>query len=169
MLAFFTIVIMLAVGYAFMVEGLFTACTMCINVLLAGLIAFNFFEPLARLLEDQVVGTFLEGYGDAVCIVLIFSLALFGLRTVTNQLANIEIDFPQIPQRLGGAIFGMATGYLISGMLLTTFQTLPFHVNFLGFNPEYEEGMMVRRVLPPDRVWLALMHRAGSYAFANAT
>lgn len=173
MLAFLTVVIMLAVGYAYMVEGLFTACTMCINVFLSGLLAFNFFEPLARLLEDNLPASFLTdptaSYADAVSIVLLFSLALFGLRTATNQLANVEIDFPPVAQRIGGAAFGMVTGYLISGMLLATFQTLPMYVNFMGFNPDYDEGQAMRRVLPSDRVWLALMHRAGTSAFSGGS
>jgi uncharacterized membrane protein required for colicin V production len=136
MLTFFTIVIMLAVGYAFMVEGLFTACTMCINVFLAGLIAFNFYEPLATWVEPMI-GEWAPGYEDALSIILIFSLVLFGLRTATNKLANMEIDFPQIAQRAGGAVFGLITGYLVCGLLVCLFQTLPLHKNFMGFDPTY--------------------------------
>src|SRR5438067_13603952 len=90
MLAFFSVVVMLAVGYAFQVEGLFTACTMFVNVILAGLIAMNFFEPAAAAAEDLVQGTFFSGYEDAVCLVAIFCLALASLRAVTNRLAKVQ-------------------------------------------------------------------------------
>ena len=50
-LALLTIVLMVAVGYAYLREGLLTAFTMFCNVFLAGLIAFNFWEPVASLIE----------------------------------------------------------------------------------------------------------------------
>jgi hypothetical protein len=57
----------------------------------------------------------------------------------------------------------------VSGFLICAFQTLPWHENFMFFEPKYETGSehLVRHVLPPDRVWLALMHRAGAYALSR--
>src|SRR6266852_4062581 len=62
LLGFLTIAITLALAYAYYREGLFTAFTMFCNVFLGGLIAFNFWEPLAALLEPILAGTFLRGY-----------------------------------------------------------------------------------------------------------
>jgi hypothetical protein len=63
----------------------------------------------------------------------------------------------------------MCTGYLVSGFLVCVLQTLPWQESFMSFVPpdstEPRQGM--NRVLPPDLVWLAMMHRAGGYAFAN--
>lgn len=168
MLGFLTIVIMLAVGYAFLREGIFTACLMFCNVFFAGLITFNFFEPLADLLEDQMNDTF-RPYTDVICLLVLFGGALGLLRLLTNTIAHVEPNFPLLVRRSGGFFFGMGTGYLVAGFLLCVLQTLPWHESFLNFVPpdagEPRQGMA--RVLPPDLVWLALMHRAGSYAFAN--
>jgi hypothetical protein len=169
MLGFLTVVMMLAVAYGYLVEGLFTACLMCCNVVGAGLVAFNFFEPVADQLEPLVEGTFLLGYEDAIALVALFAGTLALLRTVTNNLASTEIDYDETVQRVGGALFGLATGYLTAGFLVCMMQTLPWHENFMGFNPRYEVGQSaLRRYLPPDRVWLAMMHRAGLYAFSNS-
>jgi hypothetical protein len=167
MLTFITILIMLVVAYAYLAEGLFTACTMCINVFIAGLLAFNFFEPIASSVEPMVYGTFLGGYEDAVCLVAIFSLALYALRSVTNQLAKAEVDFPLPVQRAGGAAFGALTGYLVAGFLICAIETIPLHARFLGFDPGHDPDKFMRRYLPSDHMWLALMHRAGTHAFAN--
>jgi len=169
LVGFVTVVIMLAVAYAYLREGLFTACTMAVNVFLAGLVAFNFWEPLAALLDPMLVGTFLHGYEDAVCLVLLFSLVLGLLRTVTNNLASSRIEFRGWLQSGGGILFGLITGYLVSGFLICTLQTLPWHENFMFFEPKYETGPehLLRHVLPPDRVWLGLMHRVGAYAFSS--
>lgn len=161
MLGFLTIVIMGILAYSYFVEGLFTAVVMCANVMGAGLVAFNFWEPLANLMD-------LSGYEDAVCLVGIFCLTLAVLRTLTNQLANTEIEFlPQL-QRPGGALVGMITGYLVSGFLICVLQTLPWHVNFMTYDPKYDpDKPMLANVLPPDRVWLAMMHRAGETGLAS--
>ncbi len=154
MLGFFTIVVMAILGYAYFVEGLFTAVVMCCNVVGAGLVAFNFWEPLASLMD-------LGGYEDILCMVGIFSLTLATLRTLTNQMANTEIEFLPHLQRPGGALFGLITGYFACGFLICALQTLPWHVNFMLYDPKYDPEKPLANVLPPDRVWLAMMHRAG--------
>jgi hypothetical protein len=169
LLGFLSVVIMAAVAYAYLREGLFTACTMAINVLLAGLVAFNYWEPLAALLDPMLAGSFLHGYEDAFCLVGLFCLVLGLLRTITNNLASSRIEFQGWVQSGGGILFGLITGYLAAGFLVCTLQTLPWHENFMFFEPKYETGPehLLRHVLPPDRVWLGLMHRAGAYAFCN--
>jgi hypothetical protein len=169
LLGFLSVVIMLIVAYAYFREGLFTACTMAVNVLLAGLVAFNFWESLAALLDPMLAGSFVHGYEDAVCLMVLFSLTLGVLRVITNNLASSRVDFPDWLQSAGGILFGLLTGYLVSGFLICVLQTLPWHENFMFFEPKYETGPehVLRHVLPPDRVWLGLMHRAGAYAFSN--
>jgi hypothetical protein len=160
-----TILIMLIVGFAYWREGLLTAFCMCINVLLAGLIAFDFWEPLADLIDPMLAGTILAGYEDAACLFLLFVPSLLFLRWATNQLASRIPEFHPVLQQVGGAIVGLATGYLLAGFLICWMQTLPWHERFMNFNPYYdpnEASAAIRSVLPPDRVWLALMHRFSS-------
>lgn len=161
MLAFLTILIMVAVGYAYLVEGLLTAFLMFCNVVGAGLITFNFYEPVADLVDCW-------GYEDALAMVAIFGLSLGALRTMTNNLANTLVEYYEPVQRAGGAIFGLATGYLVSGFLICVLQTLPWHEQFLGFNPTLEaDERGARHYLPPDRIWLAMMHKAGATSFSR--
>jgi hypothetical protein len=166
-LVVFTLIIMAAVGYAYLREGLFTGFAMFFNVFFGGLIAFNFFEPLADMLEPVLKNSFLKGYEDFFCLIILFSLTTGALRTLTNALANAQITFPEMLQRGGGVVFGLATGYLTCGFLVCALQTLPWHENFMSFDPDYQESAGLRRVLPPDRVWLGLMYRAGAFSFAN--
>jgi hypothetical protein len=168
MLGFFTILIMFGVGYAYLREGLMTSFAMLINVLLAGTIAFNFFEPLAAMLEPTLSGTFFGGYEDYICMVGLFALTLGILRTATNALCTAVVQFPAPLQRAGAVVVGMAVGYFTTGFLVCALQTLPWHQNFMSFDAETRGASeAVRRVLPPDRVWLGLMHRAGAYPFSS--
>src|SRR5262249_13996624 len=106
MLGFFTILIMLAVGYAMLREGVFTAFLMLCNVIFAGLITFNFYEPLADLLEDQLNDTF-RPYSDVICMLTLFGVSLGLLRLVTNSIAHVEPNFVFWVRRTGGFLFGM--------------------------------------------------------------
>jgi hypothetical protein len=170
LLGFFTVAVMLIVAYAYWREGLLTACTMFVNVFLAGLVAFNFFEPLANLLEPAFADNFLRGWEDGLCLMVLFSLTLGFLRLVTNSIAPTDLHYPPVLLRAGGVFFGVATGYLASGIIICILQTLPWHEHFMGFEAKYDPSVVgggMRNVLPPDRVWLALAQRAGAYAFAN--
>jgi len=164
MLAFLTVLIMSGVCYAFWREGLLTACCMFINVVLAGLIAFSFFEPLADELDAMFQGNFLSGYEDWLSLIVLFSLALGMLRLITNSLAYTDLDFPPVMLRGGCVVFGLLTGYLVAGFLLCAIQTLPLPEDFMGFEVRTNENQpkALRRLVPPDRVWLAMMHRAGA-------
>jgi uncharacterized membrane protein required for colicin V production len=169
LLGFITILVMLGLAFVYLREGLFTAFLMAMNVLLAGLVAFNFWEPPANLLEQGLAGSFLAGCEDFLCLAALFCVTLGVLRTISNALANAEIGFPDWLQRAGGAFFGLVTGYLVSGILVCMLQTLPWQENFLGFEPRYDAdaSSVIRQLLPPDRTWLALLFRAGAYPLAN--
>ncbi len=168
MLILFTILIMVGVAWAFLREGVFTAATMFVNVLLAGLLTFNFWEPLADTLAGPSGQSFLKGYEDVLAMVGLFCVFLGGLRTLTNNLAKTKVEFPGGVDQVGAAVFGLLTGYLVSGFLVCALQTLPWGQHFLDFELRASNEPAFRSVMPPDRVWLALMHRAGTHSFGRA-
>jgi hypothetical protein len=168
MLGFLTVLVMLLVTYAFWREGALTAFTMLVNVFLAGLVAFGCWEPIAAELDALFRGSFLSGYEDSLCLVGLFSLSLGLLRLTTNNLAGSEPVYHPAVRQGGSVLCGLITGYLVAGFLVCVLQTLPWHRNFMNFDPDVQPdvvGAKIRRVLPPDRVWLALMHRASTGPF----
>lgn len=161
MLAFFTIVIMLIVAYAFYLQGVLTAFCMLVNVFLAGLAAFNLWEPIAAEMEAVFAGSFLHGFEDWICLIGLFSLVLGLLRLATNSIASTELEIQPLFQQGGAVVCGLLTGYLVAGFLACVLQTLPWQENFMTFDARVAEtGGGARRFLPGDRVWLALMRRA---------
>ncbi|HVS34928.1 MAG TPA: CvpA family protein [Gemmataceae bacterium] len=157
-LAALSIVIMAGITYAFWREGLMTAVTMAVNVVLSGLIAFAFYEPIAGMLADGFSGSFLAGYEDAVSLLVLFAASLGVLRLVVNNLSNAHLEHHMAVRQGGIVLFGIITGYLTSGFLLCVLQTLPWQHDFLGFDYQVpKSGGTIRSVLPPDHVWLAMM------------
>jgi hypothetical protein len=167
MLAFLTIVIMLAVAYAEFREGIFTSFAMLVNVVIAGVITFNFYEPLTSLTDSVVQGTFLDGYQDWFFLMLLFCLTLGLLRMATNNLTNQQIDFPAMANQFGGGVIGLLTGYLVAGFLLCVVATLPMHQNFMGFYVRSASDAGFARYFPADRAWLSVMRHAGAYPFSR--
>jgi hypothetical protein len=163
LIGFLTVLIMAGVTYSFWREGLLTAVTMACNVFLAGLVAFAFWEPAATLLSPLLADTFLHGYEDALCLVVLFAVSLGLLRLAVNNLVNAHLEYHPVVRQGGILIFGLIAGYLAAGFLVCVLQTLPWHANFLGFDYRVEKnagGAKTLRVLPPDHVWLALMRGA---------
>src|SRR5581483_10183287 len=116
-LGFFTFIIMLAGVYAFWRQGVLPAFAMAVNILLAGLVAFNFFEPIAAQLESMLADSFLQGYEDSFCLVALFSLTLAFLRWASNELIHTIILYNPILQQGGAVLFGLLAGYLVAGFL----------------------------------------------------
>jgi uncharacterized membrane protein required for colicin V production len=166
MLIFFTLLIMVIVGYAKIREGLFTSAALALSVVLAGVLAFNFWEPLTDALGEWLDGGILDGYEDALVLTLLFTIFFGLLRAAVSRLVPQEVYFPGYEQQVGAIGFGLVTGYLLAGFLLCVLQTLPWHENFFGFEPKSEDEPSLRKYLPPDRAWLGLMRHAGALPLA---
>lgn len=155
LLNFFSMAIILAVGYSHFREGFFIAAIRLVAVVLAGLTAFSVYEPLANELEPSLTG-FLDGYADALCLVGVFAAVYGALTAAASALAVNEPKLPnQVIQPAGGAL-GLVTGYFLAGFLLCVLQTLPWHEHFLGFQPRKQAGW-TNRNMPPDETWLRLV------------
>lgn len=168
-LILFTLAVTGLVVMAFINEDLLTAFGMSVNVFLAGLLAFSVWEPVATVLESQLETTFLHDYEDALSLMAIFCISLGLLRLGLNRITGTHIEYPLGLLRAGTACCGLVTGYLASGFLICMLQTIPWHENFMYFQPTYSGSSVgLRRYLPPDRMWLALMHRAGQCSLSSS-
>lgn len=168
LLVLFTLIVMAAGAYAFWRQGVLPAFAMFVNILLAGLVAFNFFEPIAEQLDSMFTDSFLHGYEDSLSLIVLFCLTLLFLRWASNELIHTIIQYNPVLQQGGAVLFGVLAGYLVAGFLVCVAQTMPFDEHFLHFEARIEARSAsgkLRRILPPDRVWLALMHRASKESF----
>src|SRR4051794_19837604 len=157
MILFFTIAVVLAIAYAHHREGLFTAITMLLNVFLAGVLTFEFWEPLASALEPVFQGGILQGTEDFLVMTVIFCAFIALLRWATHSLAFSDFYLEPNLNRFGGALVGMLTGYLLAGFMVCMMETLPYHENFMGFEVRKGDEGKLRTYLPSDRVWLAVI------------
>jgi hypothetical protein len=118
------VLLILGMTWALMSEGLWGAALMFFNVLFAGILAFNFYEPLAALLDSTGIGW---GFSDTLCLLGIFLVALVILRLTTETLAPAMVRFPTPIYHIGRIFFGLAGSVVTIAILLLGFETAPVH------------------------------------------
>jgi uncharacterized membrane protein required for colicin V production len=134
-------------------EGLWSACLLLINVLLAGIISVNFFEPLATWFEKMMPG--FTYFWDFLALWLIFSIAIVALRLLTGLLSKHRLRFKKPVDTAGGVFFGACVGWVMMQFTLFSFHLAPLSRNFLGFQEKPDSRMVIG--LAPDRTWLSMM------------
>src|SRR5258708_5386830 len=123
MVLVFSILIILMIGYAQCREGLFAALALCVNVFLAGVLTFHFWEPLADQLDNLFVGGGLSGFEDTFVLTFLFVSFLSVLRLATARWAPGPAQFAGYVQQIGGGLFGLLAGYLVAGFWVCVMQT----------------------------------------------
>jgi uncharacterized membrane protein required for colicin V production len=156
------VVLILGMTYALTSEGLWGAALMFFNILFSALITFNFYEPAAAMIVQNMPQA--AGYADTACMLTIFVVTLFILRIVTESIAPAMVRFPKILYNLGRFFFGFAGATLTVAILLLAFETSPVHKKVFGvidynFKPPFNQGI--------DRLWLAFFQYTTGAVFAD--
>ena len=144
-------------------EGPWTAVLAFFSVVFAGLIAMNFYEPLAENL-GFLNPTAADTKADFLALVGLFTLFVFLLRLGLDQVAPTNIELPDIAYQAGRWIFGFGAGYVTMAILLTALHTAPLPRNFLGFTPERQNFL---GVMSPDKQWLGFTQHVSEHILAR--
>ncbi len=162
-------VIAACVGFLFR-EGMWANAVRLVNVIFSGLLAMNFYEPLAK---------FAAGYSDDICTFAPFLdfLSFWAcfiafaavLVTITDKVSRVRIRFPQIVEQYGSPLLSLGTGWVMAGIVLASLHMAPLsEYPFLEcFQPQ---AKMFFGVLAPDREWLGFTkyQSAGPYCMRSA-
>lgn len=155
------------IAYALMSEGLWGSALMFFNVLFAALITFNFYEPLAQLIIDQVGNETVSSFADSVSMMLIFIVSLLLLRLATETITPSMVRFPTPLYHLGRVIFGVGAAMVMMGMLLLGFQASPVQKKMLGSWDFKHKVFNMDNFGRFDRDFLAFFQYTTGYTFAR--
>ena len=153
------------VTYALMSEGLWGSALMFFNVLFAALIAFNFYEPLAQLLVDNVEAV--ANFADSICMMVLFVVSLLLLRLATESLSPSMVRFPTPLYHLGRVIFGVGGAVIAVAMLLLGYQASPVQKKMLGVWDYKHKVFNQENFGRFDRDFLAFFQYTTGYTFAR--
>ncbi|HEX3450063.1 MAG TPA: CvpA family protein [Isosphaeraceae bacterium] len=114
----------LGLTYVLTSEGLWGAALMFFNVLFGAMIAFNFYEPLAKLIDSTGIGW---GFSDTLCMLGLFCVSTALLKMTTETIAPAMVRFPAPVYHVGRLIFGAAGALVTVAFVLLAFHTAPVH------------------------------------------
>ena len=143
-------------------DGPWNAILTFFAVVFGGLLAMNFFEPLAGFLGKQ--NAWLEPRADFISLLFLFGLFMSLIRLGLEHLTPTNPDLPDIAYKIGQWGFGLLTGYVTMAILLTSLHTAPLPRKFLGFAPERKNFL---GVLSPDVQWLGFTQHVTEHVFAR--
>jgi hypothetical protein len=153
--------LILSMTYALSSEGLWGAALMFFNVLFSGLIAFNFYEPLAGFIDSAGIGW---GFSDTLSLMSIFCVSLVFFRMTTESLAPAMVRFPTPIYHAGRLLFALATSLVTMAILILAFHTAPVHKKIFGaidwqYKPPFGIGL--------DHQWLGFFQYTTGDIFAR--
>ena len=146
-------------------NGLWTNTLMLINVLTAGLLATNYFEPLADWFDKQEPSA--HYVWDFVAIWLIFGVAMTILRVITDYASRVKVRFLAPVDKAGGMLMAVWVSWVLVCFSTATFHTAPLSRSFFGesFRPNYDSRVLFG--LDPDLVWLGWVNRESRTTFSR--
>lgn len=116
--------LVLGLTYALTSEGLWGAALMFFNVVFAGMITFNFYEPLADLIDRTGINW---GGSEALSILLLFGVSVLILRLTTETLAPAMVRFPMPIYQAGRLVFGVGGACVTMAILILAHEAAPVH------------------------------------------
>ncbi len=158
---FLVLALTLGLAYALTSEGLWGAALMFFNVVFGGLVAFNFYEPLAALIDKTGIGW---GFSDTLSMLGIFCAATGILRMTTETIAPSMVRFPPAVYHAGRLIFGLAGAAVTMAIVLLAFHAAPVHkkiLNVIRYDTKPPFGMGF------DHQWLGFFQHSTGAIFAQ--
>lgn len=150
-------------------EGAGGAGVILITVLLSGLLAMNFFEPLAEMLQRMIAATgFLASIWDVFALVGLFGGFVFLFRTLGEKLAPTEAEMQPMVYEFGRWTCAALTGYVTMAFLAAAIHTAPLPRDFWGYFPP-EVGRRTGPVtsFAPDYQWLGFTQYVSEKVFVQ--
>ncbi|MDP6380217.1 MAG: CvpA family protein, partial [Phycisphaerae bacterium] len=166
------LLILLIVTYINSLEGLFRASITFVCGVLAGAAAFGFYGPLSGIFfspatkppTDRVEKIWVFG-AEPMAFIGLFAVVFLLCRALSDKLLENNPPRNLLVDRVGGAVFGLATGYLVLGVCLIYAQMLPLPIKILGYQRFDKAGQVVARTfLKADEAVLGMYAMASKYS-----
>lgn len=157
-------VLLIAAFWAF--QGLFSSALMLIETIVAVMVAFGFYEPLAATFSQHV-----PELAEPIALMAIFLATLVALRLATDRYLTGSAKFPMPIDRAGGGLLGLLSGLMCVGTVLVAVQMLPLGREILGFSRLDARAPASRNSiwLNPDGFVVGLVNMLSSGRFGGAS
>ncbi|MBW7906134.1 MAG: hypothetical protein LC135_16785 [Phycisphaerae bacterium] len=146
-----SLILVLLITFMQTVFGFFSGIINLGCTIVAALIAFGFFEPVAGLLAKS----FHPAYAEPTALLLLFVLSLTGLRVAADNLIRGNVTLPAAVDWAGAGVLGFINAQICVGVMVICVLMLPIGGRVLMFS-RYERQPDEKH---PDRPDLAFFER----------
>lgn len=171
----FVIIVVLLVGYIGVLRGFFSSLLHLVCVVVAGALAFAFWEPLAYMILSKAPQRgfldFIEFSAWAVALVVPFAVALAVLRIASDKLVPANARASTAGENVGAGLCGALSGIIVAGVMIIAIGTMRFKPEQFGYQPVRYQGASLQRegklLLPVDRMVGKLYAHTSEAVFAT--
>ena len=150
------LVVFFAVLASLVREGLWSNAIKLFNVMMAAMLATNYFEPLADwLTTKQPTFTYVW---DLIAVWGIFCVVLAVMQLITDRLSHVKVRFRKPVETAGGIFFACWVAWIMVCFTTFTLHMAPLSRSFLDGSFQAAPDSEMFFGLAPDRKWLAFMH-----------
>ena len=133
MVFFILMIVIFAATTAFSVrDGIWTNLIRLFNLIFSGLIATNYYESLADVLESALPSY--TYFVDFLSVWLIFVVAFAVLRELTIRLSLVRVWFPAIIDKWGGRVLAFVLGFTMLSFSVFALYTAPLQPGYWGIH-----------------------------------
>lgn len=144
-------------------EGLWSGVIMSVNVLVAGIVATAFFEPLAQMFQGFLFGaTF---YWDMFWFFTLFGVTGALLKHISDLLARRQLKYPDMVNKVGGIVSAVLCGWIAVSFFSLAMQTAPMEPKPLGESFVPGESNFFG-IMAPDYQWAYFFQHVASGSLA---
>ena len=140
-------------------EGLWSNTITLINVIVAGLVAFGFYSPVALWVDESLNGQFTY-LVDFVSIWVLYVVTMVILRFFSNALSKTRMRFKNPFDKVGGPLMALFAAEVLVGFVLATLHTAPLKEGAIAY--EDSEVATASGFMNPDLAWLRFVERVSS-------
>jgi uncharacterized membrane protein required for colicin V production len=158
-IAFYLLVLFAAT--AMMVQqGLWSNAISLVNIIISGLIAFAFYQPLTIYLDEMLDGEFTYLL-DFVTIWGLFVVATVICRAITGLASKTRMRFKHPIDPVGGPAVGLVAAWVLAGIVLASLHTSPMPKDAFGGSLIYSAAEVESKsaLFNPDLGWLRFVER----------
>ncbi len=134
-------------------HGLWSNLLTLVNLLLAMMVAFNYFELLGGFLEKQMPDN--DYLWDFVSLWALFLISFGIMRLLSDLLSRRRVVFQFWVETVGRSILAVVVAWLFISFVCATLQTAPMGAHPMGFQQTRTAGNFLG--MAPGRKWLAFM------------
>lgn len=165
------------VAYAWAARGGFSSLLNCLCVVLAGAVAFGLWEHVATWFVDagsgRGMGSLLADIAWGAGLAIPFAIALAIFRGITDSLIRKNLKFTSTSDWIVGAIFGLISGVIVSGIAVLSLSGMRIGSDAWGYEAiSTDSAGNVQRGsalwVPTDRLTAAMYGRLSKGTFSTS-